>query len=65
MNNNTIRKITPDGVVTTVAGSGAIGHTDGLGTSAVFAYPAGLTLDANGNIYVADGSNVIRKLTLQ
>ena len=65
MNNNTIRKITPDGKVTTIAGSGAIGTGDGLGLAATFAYPADLTVDSAGNIYVADGSYIIRKLTLQ
>ena len=65
MNNNTIRKITADGKVTTIAGSGQIGTGDGLGTTATFAYPSDLTIDSVGNIYVADGSYIIRKLTLQ
>ena len=65
MNNNTIRKITAAGVVTTIAGSGQIGTGDGLGLTATFAYPSDLTVDSVGNIYVADGSYIIRKLTLQ
>ena len=65
MNSQKIRKITPDGVVTTIAGTGSIALTNGLGSVAAFAYPADLTVDTNGNIYVADGSNVIRKLALQ
>ncbi|MFA6245837.1 MAG: NHL repeat-containing protein [Mucilaginibacter sp.] len=60
---NLIRKITPDGVVTTLAGSTARGSKDGNGTSASFYYPLGMCLDASGNLYVADnGGNKIRKV---
>jgi len=62
--NNLIRKITPAGNVTTFAGSGVNGHTDGTGTAASFDSPAGITIDASGNIYVSDsGNNLIRKIT--
>ena len=62
--NNLIRKITPAGVVTTFAGSGAAGETDGTGTSATFNRPIGIAVDPNGNVYVADyGGNTIRKIT--
>ena len=62
--NNLIRKITPAGVVTTVAGSGAMGHTDGQGTAASFNQPNDIAIDAAGNLYIADGANyVIRKIT--
>jgi sugar lactone lactonase YvrE len=61
--NDAIRKITPDGVVTTVAGGGPAGAIDGNGTSATFQNPAGLTVDNTGNIYVADYANhMIRKI---
>jgi sugar lactone lactonase YvrE len=63
-NNNKIRKITPAGVVSTFAGSGAQGHINGPGTVASFTSPSGLALDASGYLYVADaGSYMIRKIT--
>jgi gliding motility-associated-like protein len=62
--NNVIRKISPLGVVTTFAGSGAAGADNGTGTGATFDRPEGLTIDAAGNIYVADyGVRDIRKIT--
>ena len=62
--NHKIRKITPDGTVTTFAGSGAIGSAEGIGTAASFYYPAGMAVDANDNLLVADyGNNKIRKIT--
>lgn len=62
--NNTIRKIAPDGTVSTFAGSGAIGRTDGLGTAASFRAPTGMAIDANGNVFVADRfNNQIRRIT--
>lgn len=66
INNNAIRKITPAGVVTTLAGNpnGYSGTQDGLGTNARFNSPVGLTTDAAGNVYVADYNNhQIRKVT--
>ena len=62
--NNMIRKITPDGVVSTLAGNTVKGSKDGKGKSASFSHPDGLAVDRLGNVYVADvGNNRIRKIT--
>lgn len=63
--NNTIREITPAGVVTTIAGlAGVSGNTDAAGSLARFSNPTALTVDSGGNIYVTDTSNDdIRKIT--
>ncbi|SEP01751.1 Por secretion system C-terminal sorting domain-containing protein [Mucilaginibacter gossypiicola] len=59
-----IRKITPDGTVTTLAGTGAPGHDNGVGKLASFNLPYGLTVDKAENVYVADSyNNLIRKIT--
>jgi serine/threonine protein kinase, bacterial len=58
----TIRRVTPAGSVTTVAGSGG-GFVDGIGTAAKFSGPTGIAVDAAGNLYVADyGNGAIRKI---
>ena len=66
--NHTIRKITSDGVVTTLAGlaglAGSAGSADGTGSAARFNWPSGVAVDGSGNVYVADtGKNTIRKIT--
>ncbi|HEY0744385.1 MAG TPA: SBBP repeat-containing protein [Chryseosolibacter sp.] len=61
--NYAIRKITPDGVVTTLAG-GTKGSNDGNGTSASFSEPVDLAIDGDGNVFVADNaSHRIRKIS--
>ncbi|HEX3385158.1 MAG TPA: NHL repeat-containing protein, partial [Mucilaginibacter sp.] len=62
--NNLIRKITPGGAVATFAGNGLRGAGNGAGNSSAFNTPAGLAIDATGNIYVSDeGNNQVRKIT--
>jgi type II secretory pathway pseudopilin PulG/sugar lactone lactonase YvrE len=62
--NNLIRKISPAGVVSTLAGSGTPGSSDGTGAAAQFNYPFGVAVDTSGTVYVADAYNHrIRKIT--
>ena len=63
--NCTIRKITPAGAVSTLAGlAGSYGSADGTGSAARFDDPQGVTVDGAGNVYVADTYNhTIRKVT--
>jgi hypothetical protein len=62
--NHAIRKITPAGVVTTLAGNGSPGAVNGTGAAASFNEPLGVAADASGNIFVADYINgLIRKVT--
>lgn len=61
--NNAVRKITPEGLVTTIAGKGTVGFADGRGAAATFHTLCGITIDANGIIYVGDQYNwSIRKI---
>ena len=63
--NQTIRRITPAGVVTTVAGvPGVSGSNDGPGATALFRFPRDVAVDASGNVYIADTENhLIRRLS--
>jgi len=64
VNNNLIRKITPAGVVTTFAGSGSFGNSNGIGTAAQFSAPIDIAIDQAGNLYVGDLlSKLVRKIT--
>ena len=63
--NNRIRKVSSDGIVSTIAGTGVPGHMDGEGSSAQLDHPESLALDARGNLLVADwGNHRIRKICL-
>ncbi|MBL9202008.1 MAG: hypothetical protein JNL39_15970 [Opitutaceae bacterium] len=59
-----IRRVTVNGVVTTFAGGGSSGNVDGTGIAASFTQPAGIAIDAGGNLYVSSASShVIRRIT--
>jgi hypothetical protein len=62
--NHTIRKIAPDGTVTTLAGkAGEAGQVDGVGGAARFRNPWSIAVDAAGNVYVGeDNGNAIRRV---
>jgi len=63
--NYCIRKVTPSGEVSTIAGSTA-GYMDGEGADAKFNYPVGLAIDGQGNVYVADAmNNRVRKISFE
>ena len=62
--NNMIRKVSPQGKVTTIAGNPTKGAKDGLGKAASFLHPAGIAVDRAGNLLVADaGNHRIRKIS--
>ncbi|MEN2993596.1 MAG: OmpA family protein [Bacteroidia bacterium] len=62
--NHALRKVSPQGKVETIAGTGLPGYEDGPGKSAQFNTAVGLTIDAQDNLYVVDaGNRCIRKVT--
>jgi hypothetical protein len=64
VSNQAIRKITSAALVSTVAGNGTAGNSNGTGTAATFNQPVGMAVDGAGNIFVADYINhLIRKIT--
>ena len=63
-NNHRIRKISPGGMVSTIAGSGIPGYLDGAHDSARFHFPRGIAVDDSGNVFVSDSWNHrIRKIS--
>jgi uncharacterized protein (TIGR03437 family) len=66
LNNQRIRKIDPNGVISTVAGSGSAGFggDGGLAASASLFYPSGVAVDTSGNLFIADQFNrCVRRVT--
>ena len=61
--NSSVRKISKDGRVATLAGNGKFSFADGVGKDATFNAPGGIAIDTHGNLYVADYlNNCIRKI---
>jgi DNA-binding beta-propeller fold protein YncE len=61
--NSVIRRVTPDGVTTTIGGDGTCGSADGRGLAARFCKPRGIALDRLGNLWVADtGNHMLRRI---
>ena len=64
--NNQVWQIHSEGVAVLLAGTGAQGSDNGIGSAASFSSPSGIAADAAGNIYVADsGNNLIRKIVIK
>jgi sugar lactone lactonase YvrE len=62
--NNRIRKVGTDGMVSTIAGTDTAGYRDGRGSLALFNFPSGIALDSRGNLFVSDASNFrIRRIS--
>jgi len=62
-NNNRVRKVTPGGVITTVAGDGTTyGGSGDLATSRSIAFPFGVGIDASDNLYISNGNCLIQKV---
>ena len=66
MDDTTLRKVAPDGTVTTLAGAAQAGYVNGVGSQARFGRSAALAIDSDGNILVADPQNqAVRRVTAQ
>ncbi|MGW3567992.1 NHL repeat-containing protein [Streptomyces sp. NPDC000941] len=66
MNNHRVRKVTPDGIITTVAGNGQPGYVSDGGPAVAtrLSTPSGLAVDPEGNLYIGDwGNHRVRKVT--
>jgi len=63
--NNMVRKIAPDGTVTTLAGTGAAGANNGALTTATFNSPQGVAVDTYGHVYVTDTNNSLIRMIFQ
>ena len=64
--NNRLRKITPDGQVSTLAGAGHTGYADGDAAGALFDTPCAVVATRDGTLIVADtGNNLLRKITAE
>ncbi|HEY1205589.1 MAG: NHL repeat-containing protein [Bryobacteraceae bacterium] len=64
---NTVREVTPNGTIKTVAGTGLSGYAgdNGLATAALLKLPQGVVVDSSGNVYIADtGNQVVREVTI-
>jgi hypothetical protein len=62
--NHRVRKLTPDGTVSTLAGSGRAGFADGAGAAAQFNGPWGVAVDGEGSITITEcGNQRVRKIT--
>lgn len=64
LSGNRIRRVDRFGLVTLVAGTGVAGEANGIGNAAQFSGPAGVAVDAAGDIYVTETENRVRKITL-
>ncbi|WP_459641473.1 T9SS type B sorting domain-containing protein, partial [Flavobacterium sp. CGRL2] len=62
LNNNNIRKISPLGIVSTIAGNGVSGNIDGTATDASFNGPTGIIINNAGEIYITTRNNTVRKI---
>ena len=64
--NHRIRKVGTDGIISTIAGTGAIGYDSAatVASTSALNYPCGIAVDKSGNIYISDSANhVVRKIT--